>query len=209
MAYKLYYSPGACSMAVHTILNEIGADFEGISTPTSTGATRTPEFLKINPMGGIPVLIEDGKAMNEGGAIITYLCDKHNSPLLPKAGWERADALRWLMFANATLHPAYGRTFWINKNLPEDQREGALKTARAQIQDYWDKIEAHLAQQGGTYLCGKDCTAGDILTAVIANWNPQNYKFGPKTKALLQSVAARPSFQKALSAEGGEYKAAA
>lgn len=209
MSYTLYYSPGACSLAAHTILNEIGANFEAISTPTSTGATRTPEFLKINPFGGIPVLVEDGKAMNEGGAIITYLCDKHNSPLLPKSGWERAQALKWLMWANSSLHPAYGRTFWINKNLPEDQREAALKVARSQIQQLWDTVEAQLEQQGTPYLAGNDCTAGDILTAVVAGWNPQNYKFGPKTKALLQSVSARPSFQKALATEGAEYKAAA
>jgi glutathione S-transferase len=209
MSYKLYYSPGACSLAAHTILNEIGAEFEAIATPTLTGATRSPEFLKLNPMGGIPVLVEDGKAMNEGGAIITYLCDKHNSPLLPKQGWERAEALRWLSFANATLHPAYGRTFWINKNLPEEQREAALKTARGQIQEYWDKIEAHLEGQGTAFLAGDKMTAGDILTAVIAGWNHQNYKFGPKTKAMFQAVSALPSFQKSLQTEGAEYKAAA
>ena len=207
--YKLYYSPGACSLAAHVVLNEIGADFEAIKTPTSDGSTRSPEFLTINPFGGIPVLQAGDKAINEGGAIIAYLCDEHNSPLLPKSGWERAEALRWLAFANATLHPAYGRTFWINKNLPEDQREGALKSARAQIQQLWDTIEAQLEKQGTSYLAGNQITAGDILLTVIANWSPQNYKFGPKTSALLQSVKARPAFQKALAAEDVEYKAAA
>ena len=207
--YKLYYSPGACSMAAHVVLNEIGADAEFIKTPTSDGSTRKPEFLKINPFGGIPVLQEGDKAINEGGAIISYLCDEHNSPLLPKSGWERAEALRWLAFANATLHPAYGRTFWINKNLPEDQRADALKTARAQIQQLWDTIEAQLNASGTDYLAGKDITAGDILLTVIANWSPENYKFGAKTKALFQSVTARPSYQKALAEEAVEYKAAA
>lgn len=209
MSYKLYYSPGACSLAAHVILNEIGEKAEFIKTPTSDGSTRTPDFLKINPFGGIPVLSEGNNSINEGGAIITYLCDKHNSPLLPKSGWERATALKWLMFANATLHPAYGRTFWISKNLPADQQEAALKTAREQIQKLWDTIEAELEKQGTPYLNGKDVTAGDILVTVIANWNPQNYKFGPKTKALLKSVSSRPAYQKALATEEVEYKAAA
>jgi glutathione S-transferase len=207
--YKLYYSSGACSLAAHVVLNEIGADFETISTPTSDGSTRTPEFLKINPFGGIPVLAEDDNTISEGGAIITYLCDKHNSPLLPKSGWERAVALKWLMFANSTLHPAYSRTFWISKNLPQDQQDAALKIARTQIQTLWDTIEAQLEKQGTPYLAGKDVTAGDILVTVIANWNPQNYKFGPKTKALLKSVSTRPAYQKALETEQVEYKAAA
>jgi len=209
MAYTLYYSPGACSQAVHVVLNEIGADFEAISKPTSEGATRTAEFLKINPWGKIPALVEDGKALFEGGAIITYLCDKHKSPLIPQSGWERAQALQWLMFCNSSLHPAYGRTFWIPKNVPQSAQEETQKAARAQIQEMWDKVEQHLEQQGTPYLAGKECTAGDILLCVIANWNPQNYKFGPKTKTLFKSVTARPSFQKALKTEGGEYKAAA
>ncbi len=209
MSYKLYYSPGACSLAAHAILNEIGEKAEFIKTPTSDGSTRSAEFLKLNPFGGIPVLEENGKAINEGGAIITYLCDKHNSPLLPKSGWERATALKWLMFANSTLHPAYGRTFWISKNLPQDQQEAALKTAREQIQKLWDTVESELEKQGTPYLNGNDITAGDILVTVIANWNPQNYKFGPKTKALLKAVSSRPAYQKALATEEVEYKAAA
>lgn len=211
MSYKLYYSPGACSLAVHAILHEIGADdSEFIKTPTSDGSTRTPEFLAMNPMGGVPVLVEDGnKPMSEGGAIITYLCDKHNSPLLPKEGQARAQALRWLMFANATLHPAYGRTFWINRNFPEEHKEWALKIARANIQDYWDKVETHLEREGTPYLAGNDVTAGDILLTVIANWSPQNYTFGSKTKALLKAVSSRPAYQKALQMEEVEYKAAA
>src|SRR5690606_10764671 len=99
---------------------------------------------------------------------------------------------------NSTLHPAYGRTFWINKNFPEEHKEWALKIARANIQDYWDKVEAHLEREGTQYLAGNDVTAGDILLTVIANWSPQNYKFGPKTKALLKNISSRPAYQKAL-----------
>lgn len=113
------------------------------------------------------------------------------------------------MFCNATLHPAYGRTFWINSNLPEEQREAALKAARAQIQDLWNYVEGELAKSGNAYLAGKEPTAGDFLITTIANWNPAAYQFGPKTKALFKAIAARPSYQKALAAEQVEYKAAA
>jgi glutathione S-transferase len=195
-------------MAVHVILNEMGENAKIHLLERSAAGLKGPEYLKLNPRGNVPFLVENGKGMREGGAIITYLCDKHKSPLLPQDGWARANALQWLMFCNATLHPAYGRTFWINGNLPEDQRESALKAARAQIQELWDYVEGELAATG-PYLCGKEISAADILLTVIANWSPQNYKFGAKTKALFKAVTARPAYQKALQTEQIEYKAAA
>jgi glutathione S-transferase len=209
MSYELYCLSGACSMAVHVVLNEIGQDVKTHMLSREKNEIKSPEFLKINPRGQIPVLVEDGKALREGAAQIIYLCEKHNSSLLPKSGWEKAQALQWLMFCNASLHPAYGRTFWLMKNTPAGEfQENAVKEARKQIQQMWDEIEQHLAANG-PYLCGANITAADILLCVIANWSPQNYKFGEKTKALFQSVTARPAYQKALAAEAVEYKVAA
>lgn len=210
MSYELYTKAGSCSMAIHAVMNELGLDPKIHIMQAGDGADglKNPAYLKLNPRGNVPFMIEDGKGMIEGGAIVTYLCDKAGK-LMPKNGFERARALQWLMFANSTLHPAYGRTFWINSNLPEDQRESALKAARAQIQDLWNYVETQLAQDAGPYCCGAEPTAGDFLIATIANWNPSAYNFGPKTKALLKNIAARPSYQKALAAESVEYKAVA
>jgi glutathione S-transferase len=207
MSYELYTKAGSCSMAIHAVMNELGLDpqIHIMEAGNGPNGLKSPEYLKLNPRGNVPYIIEDGKGMGEGGAILTYLCDK-NGKLLPKDGYARAKALQWLMFANSTLHPAYGRTFWINSNLPEEQREAALKAARSQIQDLWDYVENQLS---GTYCCGNEPTAADFLITTIANWNPAAYKFGPKTKALFQSISARPSYQKALAAEKVEYKAAA
>lgn len=208
MSYELYSKAGSCSMAVHAIMNELALDPKVHIMEQGPTGLKSPEYLKRNPRGNVPFLVEDGKGMIEGGAIITYLCDKEGK-LIPKSGWERAQALQWLMFCNATLHPAYGRTFWINSNLPEEQRDAALKAARSQIQQLWDYVEGELNKSGTPYLAGKEPTAGDFLLATIANWNPAAYQFGPKTKALFTAITARPSYQKALTAEQIEYKAAA
>jgi glutathione S-transferase len=210
MSYELYTMAGSCSMAVHAVMNELGLDAKIHIAEKNDGPNgiKSPAYLKINPRGNVPCLVEDGKAMIEGAAIITYLCDKHGG-LLPKDGFERAQALQWLMFANATLHPAYGRTFWINGNVPEAAREESLKAARSQIQALWDYVESELEKSSGPYLCGTEMTAGDFLITTIANWNPQNYKFGPKCKALFSAISGSPSYQKALAAESVEYKAAA
>lgn len=210
MSYELYTKAGACSMGVHAVMNELGLDAKIHIMEPGAGPSgmKSPAYLKINPRGNVPCLIEDGKAMLEGGAIITYLCDKEGK-LIPKSGWERAQALQWLMFCNATLHPSYGRTFWVGSNVPEAAKEETMKAATSQVQALWDYVESQLEQNGGPYLCGKDVTAADFLMATIANWNSTAFKFGPKTKALLKNVSSRPSYQKALASENVEYKAAA
>jgi glutathione S-transferase len=208
MSYELYCLPGTCSMAVHVILNELNTKPK--IHMLAFGDQSKPEFLKLNPRGQVPLLVEDGKPLAEGAAQIVYLCDKHNSPLLPKDGWARAQALQWLMFCNASLHPAYGRTMWLAKNTPEGEfQTNAIAEARKGIQKMWDQVEAHLATHNSTFLCGSSCTAADILMSVIANWNPQNYTFGPKCKALFKAVTARPAYQQAIAFEKIDYKAAA
>ena len=119
--YTLYYSPGACSMAVHILLEELGASYEAVKVDLRAGEGQKPEFLKLNPRGQVPVLVEDGAPLKEGAAIIIHLLEQHNSPLLPKDGPERAAALEWICWCNATLHPAYGRAMWLKRNVADEK----------------------------------------------------------------------------------------
>lgn len=208
--YTLYYSTGSCSRAVHTVLNEIGETPELVKINTMAGEQRSPEFLKINPFGQVPVLKDGDQTILEGGAQIVYLCDKHKSPLLPQSGPARAKALQWLMFGNSSLHPAYGRMFMLRKlDLDDAARNSLVEQYAAGIQKLWDTVEAELGK-GGPYLAGKDVTAGDILLTVISNWSPfdKKFKFGPKTQALVDAVKERPAFKKAVERETAEAKAA-
>lgn len=207
--YQLYYAPGACSLAIHALLREVGETPE--LHPVNLQAPRPEALLKLNPRGSVPVLVDDGFAIREGGAIMVYLADKHQSPLLPCTGTERAAALEWLMFGNATLHPAYARVFFLSKQLGIDAASSPLyATAIAMIQKLWDEVETELSDK--PYLCGQECTLADILVTVIANWGSwlqQPITFGENTKAMLAKVSARPAFQAALAAEKVTYKAAA
>ncbi len=207
--YTLFYSPGACSMAVHVVLNEVGADCKLENISLSEGKNRSPEFLKINPRGQVPVLQDGNKTLREGAAILVYLAEKHNSPLLPKSGQERADAIEWLMFCNATLHPAYSRAFFLMRAAKEPAKEELLTIVTNQINKLWEEVEERL--NNNNYLAGNKITVADILLTVIANWsrNFPQIKIGAKTKDLLKKVIALPSYQKALEIEKVEYKAAA
>lgn len=207
--YKLYYLPGSCSMAVHVLLNEIGAKFELENIAVPDGQARSAEFLKINPRGSAPVLKIDDSIIREGAAILIYLLDSNKNSLLPEKGIERAKALEWLAFANATLHPAYARIFFMHRHLGQEAEKNPLyDIAISQIQKHWDEIEQHLS--GNDYLCGKNLTIADILVTVIANWTGYLKKpilFGPKTKAFFTKIISLPSYQKALQTEGVTYKA--
>jgi glutathione S-transferase len=209
--YKLYYSPGACSLAVHAILNELKLPYT--VEKVNLKEKRPDSFLKVNPRGAVPVLEIDGKPLREGAAIIISLLEANKSPLLPSTGFEKAKALEWLCFANSTLHPAYGRTFALPSLPIDDASKEKLKGIYAtQIQKYWDEIETQVKKEGG-YLAGSQPTAADFLVTVIANWTPGLFstpiKFGSATQNLLKSISARPSYQKALSDEGVQYKAVA
>ena len=206
--YKLYYRPGACSLAVHVALNEIGAPFELENVRTPVGQPYPAHFMKINPRGAVPVLQIDNFILREGSAILTYLLDTHKNALLPQSGLARAEALEWLAFANSTLHPAYSRMFFFNRSLGDEVAQNALyATVIEQIQKYWNEIEERLSHNN--YLCGTECTIADILVTVIANWSENAKKpitFGTKTKEFFKRVTARPAFQKALATEQVTHK---
>jgi len=209
--YELYYAPGACSMAIHAIINEIGAPLKLHKIDIMAGEGQKPEFLKLNPRGQVPVLVDEGQVIREGAAMAIYLIDKHSSPLLPKSGKERAEALEWLMFANATLHPAYARVFFLMKNSTDKaEMDKLFKVSLAMLNKLWAEVDAKLAQS--PYIAGKDITAGDFLLTVIAGWGayfPAAPTIGSNVKRLLKEVSSRPAFKKALEAEQVEYKAAA
>ncbi len=195
-------------MAVHVALNEINAKFELEKVSTAAGQ-KSPELLKVNPRGAVPVLKINDFVLREGAAILIYLLDSNDNSLLPKSGLQRAEALEWLSFANSTLHPAYSKCFFQHHVLGDKAPENALyKPSIEQIQKYWDEIEQRL--NANEYLCGKEITIADILITVIANWSfyfKEPIKFGVKTKAFFSKIIARPSYQKALKVEGVEYKA--
>lgn len=206
---KLYYSSGACSFAIHAVLNECGADYEAQKIEISAGDNKTPEFLKINSRGQIPVLVDGDKTLREGGAIMIYLTEKFNSPLLPQSGPDRQSALEWLMFCNSTLHPAYSACFFINRQtIDADAKTTLLAAAAARVQTLWDDVEVQLNKTA--YIAGANITVADFMLCTMANWlSATTPKFGPKTTVLIKNVTARPSYQSALADEGVTYKAAA
>lgn len=208
--YTLYYSPGACSMAVHVALNEIGAEYTLKEISLQNGGNRNPDFLALNPRGQVPVLVEGENVYLEGAAILLHLLETHQSPLLPAGGKARAEAIQWLMFCNATLHPAFFPLFQhkATAGKPELQNDALLELNRKRLQQLWDGVEERLSKT--RYLAGEHFTAADILLTVFGNWAAAfNLRLGEHTRRLFKEISSRPSYQKALASEKVEYKAAA
>ena len=204
--YKLYYSPGACSLVAHALLVASAQSFEAVSIDLKKGENRRAEFLQINPRGQVPVLIEDGKIRRESAVIALHLAEQFASPLLPKDSEQRRTMEEWLAFYNSTLHQAYSSYFMLSARLQGDAKEAALAVVVKRINMLWKEVEEHLATH--RYLCGDAMTLPDIFHATIAHWSvilAHTIELGPNTRRLCEEVAKWPPFVQALEEEGIIY----
>jgi glutathione S-transferase len=122
MNFTLYYSPGACSLAPHIVLEEIGKPFELQLVSTSSGATRSLDYLKINPKGRVPVLVTNGTILTESPAILLYLAlSNPDSHLLPNDPESIARSVEWLNWLSGTVHAVAIRQIWRAEDFTSDE----------------------------------------------------------------------------------------
>jgi glutathione S-transferase len=107
----LYFTPGASSMAPHIALHEVGVPFESRAVSLTKRENRTAAYLAINREGKVPTLLIDGRPLTEVAAILFYLVRRYpEATLLPSGDIEaEAQAISWMSFIAATVHPARAR----------------------------------------------------------------------------------------------------
>lgn len=201
--YTLFYSPDACSLATQVVLRELDQPFHLVHKD------RADDFAALNPVGAVPVLkteesvLTEGTVLTEGAAILLYLLGRHDNDLMPSAPKARAASIENMMFANATMHPAYGRLFFILQNIGEGpEQEKAFQAAAHAINYLWDAVETKLADQ--PYLGGEQPSAADILLTVYSRWGdyfPVDIQLGQQTQQMISAIKARASFRASLAAE--------
>lgn len=199
---KLYYNPGACSLASHILLNEIAADFSLEKVDTNAGKTETgATYATINPNGYVPALtIPSGEVVTENPAVLQYIGDlAPDSGLTPPAGaFERTRLQEILNFLSSELHVAFG-PFFSGRDLTPAERAAA----ESQVAKRAAFIESKLV--GSSYLLGETFTVADAYAFVILNWsNFVGFDLAPwpRIEAFMDRVQARPSVQKSMRAEG-------
>ncbi len=200
---KLYYSPGACSLADHIVLEWIGRPYEAIKVTREH--RKTPEFLAINPAGAVPALEHDGWVLTQNAAILNYLADLHPEAGLGGDGTARgrAEVNKWLAFANSDVHPAFhpifGSTAYLEEATIIDRTKDA---ARTKVRSLFERADAHL--DGRDWMAGGRSIADPYLyvTWRWARATGVDLAGLDRLAAFAARIEADPAVQKVLQDEG-------
>jgi glutathione S-transferase len=198
---KLYYAPGACSLAPHIALRESGLPFDLVKVNLANKTTEAgDDYWATNRKGSVPaVKLDDGQVLTEAAVIQQYLADKAPAKkLAPASGTtERVRLQEWLNYIASEMHKGIGQLF--NPAMPDDYKEAVKKGLAAKQFTYLEKMLA-----GRDYLMG-DFTVADGYLFTVLNWtnfHKIDLSAFPNIVAFMTRVAARPAVQAAMNAEG-------
>lgn len=198
---KLYYLTGACSLAVHIALCELGLKFEAAAIDRQSRKTSDGEALdQLNPKGYVPVLrLDNGELLTEAIVVLQYLADRNPAAKLAlSAGtMERYHLMEWLSFLSSELHKSFGPLF--NPAASEDVKQ----FARNNVVKRADWLNGALGAK--SYLMGEQFTVADAYLFTVLNWfgmRAIDLAKWPNLKRFHERVGARPAVQQALKAEG-------
>ncbi|RAQ13955.1 glutathione S-transferase family protein [Burkholderia cepacia] len=191
---KLYGFAGTRSQRALWGLKELDADFEFVSVNLLQGEHKRPEFLRLNPAGKVPVLVDGDLVIPESAAIVLYLADKYpEKALLPVDQALRAQAYRWVMFAVTELEQPLWRITRHSFLYPPEKRSPAdIELAREDFRTMAAILDKHL--EGREFIVGDTLTVADCVTAYLIDWAGECnlIESFPQLRAYLERLYARP-----------------
>jgi glutathione S-transferase len=206
--YQLHYFPSNANAAPHMVLEELGLTYDLVLVDRAKNAQKSNDYLKINPNGRIPTLVDGELVLFEAAAIVLHLVDQHpEAGLAPKVGTpERAKFYQWMTFLTNSLQEELmiwqypDRLTGDDAAATEAVKRGAEKRASA----YLDVVEKHLKTHGPLFL-GETLSAADFYLVMLARWarpmsNPPRSR--PNIAKLLDMITALPSVRRAYAREG-------
>lgn len=208
--YTLYYSPGACSLAPHIALEELGIAYEAARVAVAEGANQKPDYLAVNPRGRVPALVirdsQGSHTLTEVSAILVYLAGlKPELKLLPVGGEPLARAIEWMSWLGSSVHAhAFAQVYRPARFLADESQHAALQAhGRALLGGHYADIQQRLPAQG--YALG-EYSLVDAYLLVFYRWGMRigidmrgSY---PRYTQHAEAVAARPAVQRVLQQEG-------
>ena len=205
---QLHYYPGNASLVPHILLEELGEKFELCYVDRAANAQKSPAYLKLNPNGQIPVLVEDALVIYETAAICLHLADTRAAAgLAPAPGTPaRAEYYKWMAWLTNTLQATLIVYFYPDRWVEPGNAAGAAQVkaqAEAKAGAMLDQLEAQLAH-GKDWFAGGTYSALDPYVLVMCRWTRG---FGRPARSLprlgqyLNRMLARPAVQRAFAAE--------
>lgn len=162
---KLYYLKGACPLASHIVMAWIGQPYS--LHEVSRAELKEPEFLKLNPLGAVPVLVDRDLVLTQSSAILEYLAEiEPTANLIGNTPSQRAEIRRWLAIINADIHRNFGIIFGIQNYLQTESAQAELKANTAKrLRQFFELINQQL--EGKDWLIGKRSIADPYLYTVL------------------------------------------
>lgn len=199
--YRLYYSKGACSLAVHIVLREAGLPFTLEPVNIKTHHYRGGNFKDINPLGYVPVLeLPSGERLREIPVILQYLADQvPNRGLIPASDGtlQRYRALEWVAFVSSEIHRNFG-PLWL-----PDAPEATKARALSRLRDRFGFLDSHLERN--SFLLGATFSVADAYLYTTLHWSKYlHLDLAPWSHLgrYVEALAARPSVGESQRAEG-------
>ncbi len=203
---QLHYHPSDASLMPHIFLEELGVPFELKLVDRARNAQKSPEYLRLNPNGLIPVLVDGDLVVYETPAILLHLADTHpQAGLMPALGTaERAHGYQWLTWLSNTLQATLVQLFYAERYVPAEGVADFRARTEARIAPLLDQVEAQLQSSGGPWLLGAHYSAADCMAFVLCCWTrnlqrPANSL--PAIAAYLARMRQRPAVQRAVATE--------
>ncbi|MDF2813292.1 MAG: glutathione S-transferase [Microvirga sp.] len=204
----LYYYPGNASLLPHMMLREIGVPFELRLVDRTQNAQKSAEYLKLNPNGRIPVLLDGDHVLFETAAIAMHLADKFpEAKLAPAYGTpERGEFYKWMVHLTNTPQAEFRSWFYPREHVMDEEAVASVKNAaEKRLNHMFDVISQQLG--GQQWLLGDQFSAADLMLLMLIRWGrgmPRPPRTIPNLGALAERVLARPAVQETLRVEGIE-----
>lgn len=209
---RLFYSPGACSLAPHIALEEAGATFTPMRIDFTASEQRSPAYLQINPKGRVPALVINDWALTENPAILQFVAQSYpDAKLWPTDLREQAKCLEWMAWLSSGVHVTYAH---VRRAERYATSELAVADVRAKgtisTREIWGDVEKRMAAlaESGPWIAGDQFTVVDGYAFVFWMWGTgQHLGYNmandfPSWTAHAKRVAARPAVQRVLAREG-------
>jgi len=198
----LFYAPGACSMAPHIVMEESGEKYDAKRMDLSKGEQKTPEYMKIHPLGRVPALkLDDGSPLTENTAILPFLGKRYG--LWPSDAVKEAQALSLIGFFAATVHPANAHVGRPERYTDDKAAHpGIQEKGKASFFEYLKQIDALYAKR--EWLSDKYSVL-DPYAFVFYTWAAKRGQPVAELKsysAMKDRMLKRPAVQRVVADEG-------